>query len=65
MTDELIVHSSPWPEWFATQDVERGVSICDKGSDRRIVIEPPLDWGSHWAWNLTEDGTGVYFRTTQ
>ncbi len=65
MTDELVVHSSPWPKWFVTQDVARGVSIYEKHSDRKIVIEPPTEWGSHWAWNVTEDGAGVYFRGTR
>ncbi len=64
MKDELVIHPSPWLEWFATQDSERGVSIREKGSDRKIVIEPPSEWGTHWAWNLTEDGAGVYFRRT-
>ena len=36
----------------------------ERGSDRRIVIEPPPEWGSYWAWNITEDGLGVYFRRT-
>ena len=64
MADELVIHPSPWPEWFATQDVPRGVSIREKDSDRKIVLEPPPDWGPYWAWNLTEDGTGIYFRRT-
>jgi hypothetical protein len=61
MTD-YIVHHSPFPDWFATQDTSRGVWLCDRTSDRKILVEPPAEWGRHWAWNLTEDGTGIYFR---
>jgi len=63
MNRELIVHESPFPEWYATQDV-RGVWLCDRTSDQKVKVEPPPEWGRHWSWNLTEDGTGVYFRKT-
>jgi hypothetical protein len=59
---ETIVHKSPWPSWYASQDVTRGVSLHDKSSDKRVVVEPPAEWGRHWAWNITEDGKGIYFK---
>ena len=54
------IHPSPYPQWYATQDTSaRGVWLCDKASDRKVLVEPPAEWGRHWAWNLTEDGKGV------
>jgi len=63
MTDQdHIVHKSPFPEWFATQDTScRGVWLCDRTSDRKVKVEPPAEWGRQWAWNIIEDGTGIYF----
>lgn len=63
MTDDRIIHQSPFPDWFATQDV-RGVWLCDRTSDRKVKFEPPPAWGRDWSWNVTEDGTGIYFRRT-
>ena len=62
MTDDRRIHPSPFPEWFATQDASRGVWLCDKTSDRKVLVEPPAEWGWHWSWNVTEDGKGVYVR---
>ncbi len=61
MTDELLVHKAPWPDWYATQDAVRGVLLCRKGSDQKVKVEPPHEWGQRWRWNLTEDGSGMYF----
>jgi hypothetical protein len=64
--DDRRIHPSPYSDWYATQDGSRGVRLCDKTSDRKVNVEPPAEWGRHWAWNVTEDGTGIYFvRTTQ
>jgi len=59
---DLRIHKSPWPEWFATQDSLTGVVICSKTTGEKVVVEPPRDWGRHWAWNITEDGTGIVIR---
>ena len=60
------IHPSPFREWCATQDASsRGVWICDRTSDKRINAEPPVEWGRHWTWNVTEDGTGIYFKREQ
>jgi len=65
MTENYIIHKSPFSDWFATQDTSsRGVWLCDRASDQKVKVEPPAEWGRHWSWNLTEDGTGVYFRRT-
>ena len=61
MTDDRIIHISPFTDWYASQDVSRGVWLCDKTSDRKVLAEPPAEWGRRWKWNLTEDGRGVYF----
>ena len=61
MSEERIVHPSPFAQWFATQD-GRAVWVCDKASDRKVRFEPPAEWGRHWSWNLTEDGGGIRFR---
>ena len=64
MTDEdRRIHPSPFSDWHATQDAScHGVWLCDKTSDRKVLVEPPTEWGRHWSCNVTEDGTGVYFR---
>ena len=64
MTDDPIIHQSPWHEWYATQDAVRGVWLCDKASDQKVKVEPPTEWERHWTWNVTEDGTGIYFKRT-
>jgi hypothetical protein len=62
---DLVVHPSPWPDWYATQDTSsRGVWLCDKTSDRKVLVQPPAEWGRHWTWNVTEDGRGICFRRT-
>ena len=62
MTHELVVHKAPWPDWFVTQDAVRGVLFCNRQSGKQVKVEPPLKWGLGWRWNLTEDGSGIYFR---
>ncbi len=61
--DNRQIHPSPYPNWNATQDVSC-VWIYERGSDRRIKLEPPAEWGQHWAWNFTEDGKGICFKRT-
>jgi len=62
MTDqEHVIHKSPFPVWYASQDTSRGVWLCDRTSDRKVLVQPPTEWGRHWSWNLTEDGSGIYF----
>ena len=61
MTQE-IVHTAPFSDWYATQDGTRGVLLCDKNSDGKVKVEPTPSWGRRWRWNVTEDGSGVYFR---
>jgi hypothetical protein len=62
MTDELVIHQAPWQDWYATQDAARGVLLCNKLGDEKVKVEPPTEWGLEWRWNLTEDGSGIYFR---
>jgi hypothetical protein len=63
MGDEnCIVHLSPYSDWYADQDVSRGVSFYDKATGRKVTVEPPAEWGRNWSWNVTEDGKGIYFR---
>lgn len=62
MTDDIVIHQSPWPDWFVTQDAVRGVSFYNRVSGHRVEVEPPTEWGRRWRWNLTEDGSGIYFR---
>lgn len=59
---DIIVHRSPFRDWYATQDAVRGVWLCDKASEQKVKAEPPVKWGRHWSWNITEDGGGIYFR---
>ena len=66
MTDEIVIRQAPWrSDWYATQDIARGVLFCDKNSDETVKVEPPPEWGRHWRWNLAEDGLGIYFRNIQ
>lgn len=59
---DSVAHPSPWPEWFASQDDNRSVWICDKTTEEKILVEPSADWGRSWAWNISEDGTGIVMR---
>jgi hypothetical protein len=59
---DSVIHPSIWPEWFATQEHPRSVSMCDRASDAKVEVQPPATWGKIWAWNLTEDGTGIVLR---
>ena len=36
--------------------------VVRQQSDGKVRAEPPVEWGSRWRWNLTEDGMGVYLR---
>jgi hypothetical protein len=63
--DDRRIHPSPFSDWYATQDGSRGVWLCDKASERKVKVEPPAEWGRHWAWNVTEDGRGIYFKREQ
>ena len=62
---DVRVHKSPWPQWFATQESLTGVVICSKDTGEKVLVEPPKEWGRHWAWNLTEDATGIVMRRTE
>ena len=62
MSADCIIHRSPFPNWFATQDASCGVWLCDKASEQKVKVEPPTEWGRHWSWNVTEDGGGIYFQ---
>ena len=58
-----IIHKAPFPDCSPpTEDAVWGVLPCNKASDEKVKVEPPTEWGPGWRWNLTEDGTGVYFR---
>lgn len=65
MTDDLVIHQAPWQDWFVTQDAVRGVLFCNRQGNQRVKVEPPPEWGLGWRWNLTEDGSGIYFRKEQ
>jgi hypothetical protein len=66
MPNDPIIHPSPFPEWFATQDRRgRGVWLVDKDSNKKVKVEPPANWGQYWRWNVTEDGRGIYFRRSR
>ncbi len=64
--DEPVVRidKSPWPNWIATQGSLASVAICNRESDEEIQVEPPREWGRNWAWNITEDGSGIVMRRT-
>jgi hypothetical protein len=64
MTNDRTIHKSPFADWYADQDSSRGVWLHDRTSDRKIKVERPAEWGQHWSWNVTEDGTGICFRRT-
>ena len=63
MDEDRIIHASPFAEWFATQDTSAGgVWFCDKTSDRKVLVQPPTEWGRDWSWNVTQDGGGIYVK---
>ena len=55
MTTDLVIHRAPWPDWFVTQDAVPGVRFCNRQGDQKVKVEPPLEWGFRWRWNLAED----------
>ena len=61
---DTVIHPSPWPEWLATQEDHRSVWIQKKDGMDKVKVEPPAAWGRHWAWNITEDGSGILMRRT-
>jgi hypothetical protein len=63
MSEDRIVHPSPFRNWHADQD-GRTIWICDKDSEQRIKVESPAEWGRHWTWNFTEDGVRIYLKRT-
>jgi len=63
-TPDVRIHKSPWSEWFATQESLTGVVICSKTTGEKVVVEPPKEWRRHWAWNISDDGTGIVIRRT-
>ena len=63
MTENRIVHQSPFQNWHADQDA-RGVWLYDKDSEENVRFEPPAEWGRHWTWNFTQDGLGIYMKRT-
>ena len=56
---DMRIHLSPWPDWFATQESLSGVTIDNKATGEKVLVEPPKEWGRNWSWNLTEDGSGI------
>jgi len=62
---DSVTHSSPWLDWYATQENSRSVWICNRVSEEKIQVEPPADWGNAWAWNINEFGTGIVLRRVQ
>ncbi len=66
VTDDLVTHQARWrADWYATQDAIRGIWFCNRASNEKVRVEPPSEWGRKWQWNITEDGSGVYFRNNQ
>ena len=64
-TLDIRIHKSPWPAWFATQESLASIVICSKTSGEKVTVEPPMEWGRHWAWNTTEDGSGIVIQRTK
>ncbi|MGA2254630.1 MAG: hypothetical protein ABSG53_08220 [Thermoguttaceae bacterium] len=60
--EDALIHPSPWPDWFATQDSLTGVFLCNNATGENVKIEPPREWGRNWAWNITEDGSGIIMK---
>jgi hypothetical protein len=61
---DIRIHKSPWPQWFAKQESLGAVSICNKITGETVVVEPPKRWGRNWAWNISDDETGIIIRRT-
>ena len=59
MSEDIIIQTSPFGDWYADQDVPRGVSFHDRATGRKVTVEPPAEWGRHWSWNLTEDAVNA------
>ena len=57
-------HEVDFASCYVTQR-GRGVAVVKKGElDAQEVFAPPQAWGESWAWNVLEDGSGIYVRRT-
>lgn len=35
--DNYIIHLSPFADWYADQDISRGVSLCDRATGQKVT----------------------------
>ncbi len=60
--ENVVTHPVDFETCCVTQR-GRGVAVIRKGElDAQQVLAPPKEWGNSWAWNVLEDGSGIYFR---
>ena len=60
----MITHGMDFETCFVTQR-GRGLAVIKRGEmgpQKRLI--PPKEWGDAWAWNVLEDGSGIYLRRT-
>ncbi len=62
MTDDLVIHRAPWPDWFAMQDAVRAALVLQQGEQRREGRgRAAAHVGATVAVRMHEDGSGIYF----
>jgi hypothetical protein len=62
----IITHKVPddVDGWRASQ-VGRSVIVTEPRTGREFCYRPPRQWGDAWNWNVTSDGSGIYFCQTK
>ena len=59
--DDSLIHFRRFPTGTPPRTFPRRMALR-QGKRPEGQVVPPADWGRHWTWNVTEDGTGIYFK---
>ena len=61
-TEARITHKVDFSVHRVTQRGRSVLAVRAGELDPQEVFVPPTEWGDSWAWNVLEDGSGIYFR---
>jgi hypothetical protein len=63
-SESRITHKVDFSVHRVTQRGGSVVAVRVGELEPQEVSVPPTEWGNSWAWNVLEDGSGIYFRRT-
>ncbi len=61
-TEARITYRGDFSVHRVTQRGRSVVAVRAGELEPQEVFVPPKEWGDSWAWNVLEDGSGIYFR---